>query len=111
MSYDLNAKAKEVKKIVYDKNEKNKDKERTFLYFKIIERAEKEGLYNGQKLNLMMDIESADKKFNLRLNEWLNADKFNFAHDLFGIMNNIVRNEFPSSNFGSFVPRFAGQYN
>ena len=42
-----------------------------------------------------MDIESADKKFNMRLDDWLQADDFNFAHDYCGIQNNIKRGEFP----------------
>jgi hypothetical protein len=83
--------------------------ERYGKYIAIAERAEKEGLYSGERINLLMDIESADKKFNLRLDELLNADKFNFEHDLFGIMDNIVRESFPATDFGLFVPRFAGQ--
>ena len=83
-------------------------KERYMKYVAIAERAEHEGLYKGERINLLMDIESADKKFNLRLDDWLNADEFNFAHDLYGIMNNIVRDSFPAINFGLFVPRFAG---
>jgi hypothetical protein len=78
-------------------------------YIEIAERAEKEGLYHGDRIHLLMDIESADVKFNLKLNDWLNADKFNFAHDIYGIMNNIVRDEFPATNFGLFIPRFAGK--
>ncbi len=38
-----------------------------------------------------MGIESADQKFNLRLEDWLKADDFNFAHDSCGIQNNIQR--------------------
>lgn len=81
--------------------------ERKMKYIEIAERAEKEGLYSGERLSLIMDIESADKKFDLRLDDWLNADEFNFAHDLNGIMNNIVRDTFPATDFGLFVPRFA----
>lgn len=77
-------------------------------YVKIAERAEKEEIYKGERLSLLMDIESADKTFNLKLDEWLNADSFNFAHDVQGIVNNINRNTFPSTDFGMFVPRFAG---
>ena len=84
-------------------------KERYLQYVKIVERAENDGLYKGERISLLMDIESADKVFNLRLDDWLNADKFNFAHDLFGIMDNIVRDSFPATNFGFFVPRFAWQ--
>ena len=83
-------------------------KERYEKYVAIAERAENEGLYKGERINLLMDIESADKKFNLRLDDWLNADKFNFAHDLWGIMDNIVRDKFPATDFGFFLPRFAG---
>ena len=84
-------------------------KERYLQYVKIAERAETEGLYKGERINLLMDIESADNVFNLRLDDWLNADEFNFAHDLFGIVNNVVRDSFPATDFGFFVPRFAGQ--
>lgn len=76
------------------------------LYTQICERAEKLG-YNGERLSLMMDIESADLKFNLRLEEMLNADDWNFVHDINGIMHNIVRDKFPATDFGFFVPRFA----
>ena len=84
-------------------------RERYKKYVKIAERAEKEDLYNGDRQSLLMDIESADLKFNLQLDDWLKADEFNFAHDLYGIINNIVRNDFPATNFGYFVPRFAGR--
>lgn len=82
-------------------------KERYLKYVKIAERAENEGLYSGERINLLMDIESADEKFDLRLDDWLTANKFNFAHDLFGIIDNIVRDTFPAKDFGYFVPRFA----
>lgn len=85
-----------------------KSRERYFKYVAICERAENDGLYNGERINLLMDIESADKIFNLRLDDWLNADGFNFAHDIYGIMNNINRSTFPATDFGLFVPRFAG---
>lgn len=85
------------------------NKKRYFKYIEIVERAEKLKLYNGERINLLMDIESADKVFNLRLDEWLNADDFNFSHDLIGIMNNIVRDCFPATDFGLFVPRFVGR--
>ena len=80
---------------------------RQMKYAEIADRAKEIG-YEGDRLSLLMDIESADKVFNLRLEDWLSADDFNFAHDLYGIMNNIVRDEFPAKNFGLFVPRFAG---
>ena len=49
-------------------------RERKFKHIAIVERAEKEGVYNGDRLSLLMDIESADITFNLRLDDWLNAD-------------------------------------
>ena len=82
--------------------------DKTEMYVKICERAESLG-YNGERISLMMDIESADKKFNLRLDEMLNADNFNFIHDVTGIINNIARDEYPATDFGLFVPRFAGK--
>ena len=85
------------------------DKERYQKYVEIAKRAEGEGLYNKERISLLMDIESADQKFHLRLDDWLKADAFNFAHDLYGITNNINRNEFPAIDFGLFIPRFAGE--
>ena len=83
------------------------NKERFLKYVKIAERAENEALYSGERSTLLMDIESADLKFNLLLDDWLNTDTYNFAHDLFGITDNIVRDSFPATDFGMFVPRFA----
>ena len=85
------------------------DKERYQKYVEIAKRAENEGIYNGERINLLMDIESADQKFHLRLDDWLEADKFNFTHDLYGILDNINRTKFPAIDFGLFVPRFAGK--
>ena len=83
-------------------------REKYMLYAKICERAEAAGITQSDRMGAMMDVESADKKFNLRLEEWLKADDFNFAHDFCGIQNNIIRSEFPATEFGLFVPRFAG---
>ena len=84
------------------------NKERYAMYMKICERAEREGISRSDRVGALMDIESADLKFNLRMDEWLKADKFNFAHDFCGIQNTIVRSDFPATDFGLFVPRFAG---
>lgn len=84
-------------------------KEKFILYDKIVERAKSLNLLNDEKRCHMMDVESADLHFNMRLQEWLDADNFNFAHDFYGIRNNIVRGKFPSTEFGFFVPRFAGR--
>lgn len=81
-------------------------RKRMELYGKICDRADKMG-YQQERVGLLMDIESADIKFNLRLEELLNADDFNFAHDIIGIISNIKRDSFPATDFGLFVPRFA----
>ena len=77
--------------------------ERFEKYLKIAKRAEKQG-WSGDRLSLLMSIEEADKKFNLRLDDWLEADDFNFFHDIYGILENVKR-----ENFGFFLPRFAGK--
>ena len=84
-----------------------KTKERFLMYVKIAEKAEKMGIYKGERSTLLMDIESADNAFKLNLEAWLNADNENFAHDLIGIVNNVNRSEFPATDFNLFVPRFA----
>lgn len=83
-----------------------KDKERFLMYVKIAERAEEMGIYHGERHTLLMDIETADTIFNMRLEDWLNADNFNFAHDIVGIVNNIDRSNFPGT-ITRFLPRFA----
>ena len=79
------------------------------IYVEIAKRAEEMELYHGERMTLLMDLESADNTFNLRLEDLLNADNFNFAHDVVGIVNNINRAEFPATDFGLFVPRFGGK--
>ena len=84
-------------------------KERFMMYVKIAERAEELGIYHGERHTLLMDIESADKAFKMRLEDWLTADNFNFAHDVVGIVNNIDRSKYPATEFHCFLPRFAGK--
>lgn len=81
-----------------------KTKEKMMMYVKVAERAEEIEIYNGERLKLLMDLENADNVFNLRLEDLLNADNFNFAHDVVGIVNNINRD---TKEFGLFVPRYA----
>lgn len=57
------------------------------------------------RLSLMMDLDVANKQFNLRLTELLEADNFNFTHDILGIQNNIDRKT--KTFINCFVPRFA----
>ena len=82
-------------------------KDNFLLYVKICERAESLGICKSSRHSAIMDVESADEHFNMRLQEWIEADDFNFAHDFVGIQNNIVRDKFPSTEFDCFVPRFA----
>lgn len=85
-------------------------KERYSKYTDIMARATVMGyMKEADRCSTMMDIESADRKFNLRLDDWLKAADFAFAHDFLGIRNNINRGcGFPATDFGLFVPRFAG---
>ena len=83
-----------------------KTKERFMMYVKVAQRAEGMNLYKGERFTFLMDLENADKVFNLRLEDLLNADDFNFAHDVVGIINNIDRNN--PTDFNIFVPRYAG---
>lgn len=77
-------------------------------YVEICKRAEQMGICRGDRTTALMDVESADVAFCLRLDEWLAAEPFDFAHDFCGIQSNIVRDRFPSVDFGLFVPRFSG---
>lgn len=81
-----------------------KSKERFMMYVEIAKRAEEMQIYKGERFTLLMDLEHADNAFNLRLEDLLNADNFNFAHDVVGIVNNINRE---TKDFGLFVPRYA----
>lgn len=87
------------------------ERKRYSMYVAIMVRATALGLMKEtEATERMMDIESADKKFRLCLDDWLHADDFNFMHDFCGIKNNINRkNGFPATDFGLFVPRFAGE--
>ena len=80
-------------------------KENMQTIVKIVERADNMGLLMFDRLSLMMDMDCAAEKFNLRLDDMLEADNFNFSHDVVGIQNNINRQTKEFENF--FVPRFA----
>lgn len=81
-------------------------KERFETIVKIVERAESMGIGIGDRVTRILDIEFADKEFNLRLDEFLNADEENFCHDFCGIQANMNRRALKMENF--FVPRFSG---
>ena len=80
--------------------------ERYDYYSKITKRLLDLG-YNVDGTTLMMDIESADLHFQLKLKELYEANDENFTHDVVGIMNHIDRTSLPSTNFNFFLPRYA----
>lgn len=71
----------------------------------IAKRAEEKGLLLFDRMSLIMDIQTAHEEFNLKLDEWLKADDFNFSHDIVGIQQNINRETKTIEN--CFVPRYA----
>lgn len=77
------------------------------LILKIADRAEP--LYRkvgDKKMALVMDLTACHANgCNLRLDEMLKADDFNFAHDIYGIRRHIDRS---TGKLGDcFLPRFA----
>lgn len=80
-------------------------KEQIELIVLIAKRAEKMELMSFDRMSLIMDLQTAHEEFNLRLQELLDADDYNFAHDIVGIQNNINRLERKMENI--FVPRYA----
>ena len=68
-----------------------KQREETVIIAQIVGRADNLGLLMDDRLSLMMDLDVANKQFNLRLTELLESDNFNFTHDILGIQNNIDR--------------------
>ena len=85
------------------------DKSKVELMAKICERAEKLGIVNPKdaRWERMLDLEFADRQFNLRLEEFLNADEENFCHDWIGIWKHMDRRTCKIGDL--FVPRFAGK--
>ena len=58
-----------------------------------------------QRMDLIMDIEATHLANPLRLNDLLNADDFNFTHDLIGIQQHLDRTTCKLNN--CFVPRYS----
>lgn len=75
-------------------------------YYAIAKRAKKE-IYGGvcEFQSLCMDLEAADCDIPMDLARLLAADKFNFAHDVCGIVRHINRKT--SKLEDCFIPRFA----
>lgn len=74
---------------------------------KITIRAMEMGFYKDNRITAFMDIQNTAKYWNMRLEDWLNAEDFDFAHDVVGIYTNIIRKT-PVEFTNYFVPRFAG---
>ena len=86
---------------------KKLSREELFICGKIAYRARQMGFYDGRPTTCFMDIQNAAEYWDMRLEDWLNADDFNFSHDIVGIDENIIR-EYPVKFTECFVPRFAG---
>lgn len=80
-------------------------KDEKMLIMKIAERADGMGLLKFDRLSLIMDIEVAHTEVGLRLNDFLNADDANFAHDVVGIQKHIDRHTKQLTDL--FLPRYA----
>lgn len=86
---------------------KGEDWDRFNTLAKICSRAEKLGISQGTRMTAMLDVDLADKRWHLRLHEWLASDDFNFIHDFVGIQNHVDRINKTFDN--RFLPRFASQ--
>ena len=81
---------------------------------KICDRAEEMGIVApsanpaNRRMNLVMDIDNAHKDVGLALEKLLEADDFNFAHDVIGIQHHMNRSTGKLEDF--FVPRYAQKY-
>lgn len=71
----------------------------------IAKRADEKGLLMFDKMSLIMDIQAAHEQFNLKLDKLLEADDYNFSHDIVGIQQNINRKTKEIEN--CFLPRYA----
>ena len=80
-------------------------KDEKLLIMKIAERADEMDLLLFDRMSLIMDIEVAHAEVGLRLDDFLNADDLNFAHDVVGIQQNVDRQSKKLQNL--FLPRFA----
>lgn len=83
-------------------------KEEQGIVNRIIARAARMARQNGDRIDRMsldMDLAATHAHCPLRLQELLDADDFNFSHDIFGIMRHIDRS---TGLLGDcFLPRFA----
>ena len=90
---------------------KKLSREEINLCDKIVARAQSLGLYENNRVTAFLDVQNAAKHFNMRLEDWLNAENLDFIHDIVGIYKAINRVVHPVdfSNDPLFLPRFAGK--
>jgi len=81
------------------------NKEQHLTLKEITKRANDMNIKIGNDFTLEMDITLAVQHFNLDLEKLLEANTFNFAHDIIGIQNNIDREKKEFNNY--FVLRFS----
>lgn len=81
------------------------------LISQIVARAQRLGFYENNRVTAFIDVQKAAKHFNMRLEKWLNAEDYDFTHDILGIYKAINRVVYPVdfSNDPYFLPRFAGE--
>jgi hypothetical protein len=70
-----------------------------------LELAERNDVRGLERTDSLMDMLACHNSCPLRLQDLLNADDFNFAHDFFGIRRHMDRTTGELTDF--FVPRFA----
>ena len=80
--------------------------ERYLLINQILNRAEKEKLFQNDRFTLFLDLDCLSTKHLIDLERLLKFDKQNFVHDLIGIQININRESKMLDNL--FLPRCAG---
>ena len=81
------------------------NKEEKLIVVEIAKRAEEMDLLMFDRMSMIMDIENVHAEIGLKLNDLLNADDLNFAHDIVGIQQNIDRRSKKLQNL--FLPRYA----
>lgn len=81
------------------------NREEILTIVEIAKRAEGMDLLLFDRMSLIMDIENVHAEIGLKLNELLNADDLNFAHDIVGIQQNIDRQSKKLQNL--FLPRYS----
>lgn len=81
-------------------------KEKIMTMFAIAKRAEELGALRTDRISLKMDLEIFDNEVGLKLDELLNANEFDFVHDIVGIQNHVDRQNMTLLD-NQFLPRYA----